>query len=120
MPDLILIEGLKVRATVGVKEHEREVPQDIVLDLQLSVDLESAARQDDLKATVDYEKLALAIERRVIAARRLTLEAVAWDVAGMCLQDTRVESVRVRVDKPAALRNARGAAVVLRRESEDF
>jgi len=55
-----------------------------------------------------------------MAARRLTLEAVAWDVAGMCLEDTRVESVRVRVDKPGALRNARGAAVVLRRQSEDL
>ncbi len=120
MPDLILIEGLKVRATVGVREHEREVPQDIVLDLQLSVDFETAARQDDLKATVDYDKLARAIEKRVLETRRLTLEAVAWDVAGICLEDTRVESVRVRVGKPGALRNARAAAVVLRRGGEDF
>ncbi len=118
MPDLIHIEGLRVRGIVGVKDHEREFPQEIVLDLQLTVDLEDAGRHDDLKATVDYEKLASSVEKRVISAKRLTLEAVAWDVAGICLENTRVQSVRVRAIKPAALRTANSAGVVVWRERE--
>jgi len=100
--DRILVRNLRVFAHHGVLPHEAERGQVFVLDLDLSVDLEAAGRDDDLERTVDYGGLTERVAELVASSRRQLLEAVATDVAELVLADRRVQQVRVRVAKPHA------------------
>ncbi len=107
--DRIFIQGLRVRTILGIHEAERAYPQEIWIDITLSTDTRPAAGADDLDLSVDYARLAQAVRSLVEAARRRTVEALAEDIATLCLQQPGVERVNIRVQKPNAVQ---GAAVV--------
>ena len=52
MTDTIFITGVVVHARHGVMEHETEVGQRFVIDLELFSDLSDASRSDRLADTV--------------------------------------------------------------------
>ena len=54
MSDTIFITGVVIHARHGVMEHETEVGQRFVIDLELSADLSEAAHTDHLSDTVSY------------------------------------------------------------------
>lgn len=100
--DRIVIAGLEVWGRHGVLPHERELGQRFVLDVALELDLAPAGTSDELADTVDYGALAQRIHDLVAGAPRALIEAVASDVADLCLADDRVGAVEVTVRKPSA------------------
>ena len=54
MSDTIFITGVVIHARHGVMEHETEVGQRFVIDLELSADLSEASHTDHLADTVSY------------------------------------------------------------------
>lgn len=113
--DTIFIDGLLVRGILGVHPHERTDPQDIVISVTLRTDLRAAGASDALHDSVDYDELSRLLARHAEQAARQTIEALAEDLAAICLQDARVREVVVRVEKPQALPAARSVGVVLER-----
>jgi len=115
--DRIVVAELPVRALVGVTEEERTAEQELIVDVELTLDLRAAGRSDDLGDTVDYERACRTVVD-VAASRPFQLiEALAARTAEALLADLGVAEVLVRVRKPSALRawGARHAAVEIRR-----
>ena len=54
MTDTIFIKGLVIHARHGVMDHETEVGQRFVIDLELFSDLSESSRTDHLSDTVSY------------------------------------------------------------------
>jgi FolB domain-containing protein len=113
--DRIVIRDLLVRGVIGVNEWERQVRQDILLNLVVFTDLRRAGETDDIADTVDYKKLTKKIIAHVESTARLTVEALAADVARLCLEQPGVVRARVRVEKPGALRFAQSVGVEIER-----
>ncbi len=113
--DRILIRDLLVRCIIGVDEHERREKQDVVINVALAADLRAVAEADRFDEQLDYR----AIKKRIVAAveesRFHLLEALAEEVARLCLESGGVREVQVTVDKPGALRFARSVAVEITR-----
>lgn len=86
----------------GVFEFERQDGQEFVVDLLLSVDLADAATSDDLHDTVDYGALAAETLAIVQGPPFALVEAVAEQIAQLCLGRRRVAAVEVTVHKPQA------------------
>jgi FolB domain-containing protein len=59
---------------------------------------------DDLEYSVSYSDLARKIKSHAEQAARLTVEALAQDLANICLQENSAEKVIVRVEKPEAVK----------------
>src|SRR6266851_3009295 len=57
MTDMIFITGVVIHARHGVMEHETEVGQRFVIDLELSSDLSESSRTDRLADTVSYSNV---------------------------------------------------------------
>lgn len=74
MTDAVVVRGLRLWAHVGVLEFERREGQWFELDLELSVDLSAAGRNDDLGDTHDYSQLITALQDQARTIRCLTLE----------------------------------------------
>ena len=109
--DRVLIEGLQVEALIGVYDHERDAPQPLLFDLELSFDNRVPAASDAVADTVDYAAVCEAVWRFASAQRPQLLETLAEGLAGELLRGFAVAMVRVRIRKPVAAK-ALGAASV--------
>jgi len=115
--DRIEIKDLLLRGIIGVNDWEREEEQDILINVTLTADLTKAGRSDDLGDTVNYRTITKKIISHVEGSQRFTLEALASDIADICLAERGVRRARVRVEKPGALRFAHSVGVEIVREA---
>lgn len=101
--DQIFVKGLMVHAHHGVMPHEAEVGQRFLIDLELRLDLRSAAKSDRLSDTVSYAEV-VAVALAAFADRRAWLiEAAAGAVCDALFKSfSRIEEVRIVVHKPHA------------------
>ena len=118
--DQILINDLVARGIIGLNDWEREKPQEIRINIVLFTDIRKAGETDDLAYSVNYRTVAKKAMLHAESAGRLTVEALATDLARLCLQEPGVQKVRVRVEKPGAVRSARSVGVEIERTREDF
>jgi FolB domain-containing protein len=118
--DQVFITDLVARGIIGVHDWEREQPQEILINIVLFTDLREAGQSDDLQDSVDYSAVAKKVRAHAETARRLTVEALAADLAQICLGAPRVEKVRVRVEKPGVVRFSRSAGVEIERAKADI
>jgi dihydroneopterin aldolase len=103
MNDRIFVTGLVIHAHHGVMEHESKVGQRFVLDLELAIDLESAARSDKLVDTVSYAAIVETASHAFTAQSYRLVETAAGAVADALLAGFgRVNAVQVTVRKPHA------------------
>ncbi len=102
MPGTITLTGLRARGHHGVYDLERSRGQEFVVDVALELDLDRAARTDDLADTVDYGRLAGALVEIVGGAPVHLIETLADRLATACLADRRVLAATVTVHKPQA------------------
>ncbi|HEY9077460.1 MAG TPA: dihydroneopterin aldolase [Anaerolineaceae bacterium] len=114
-PDQVIITDLLARGVIGISERERSRPQDILINLILFTDTQRAASSDDISDCIDYSQVARKVLDFVENAQRFTVEALASDLASLCLAETSAIGVRVRVEKPGAIRFARSVGVEIER-----
>jgi FolB domain-containing protein len=113
--DRILITDLAIRCIIGVNEDERRERQEVVINLEIGADLSAACRSDRFEDTVDYRAVKKEVLRMVEGSSYHLVEALAEAVADLCLGFRGVREVRVRVDKPGALRFAKSAGIEILR-----
>lgn len=116
--DKIILKDLHVQGILGIYPHERQTPQGILINITIYTDTSHAAQTDDIADCVDYAALAGQVEAYVENAARFTVEALAEDIARLCLQRKSVKKVRVRVEKPQAVQQAASVGVEITRRRE--
>jgi 7,8-dihydroneopterin aldolase/epimerase/oxygenase len=103
MTDTIFIKGIVIHARHGVMEHEAEVGQRFVIDLELSSDLSESSRTDKLADTVSYSNVVATATAAFKDDNYKLLERAAGAVADAILADfARISAVKVTVHKPHA------------------
>jgi 7,8-dihydroneopterin aldolase/epimerase/oxygenase len=103
MSDTIFISGVVIHARHGVMEHETEVGQRFVIDLELSVDLSESSRTDRLADTVSYSNVVATATAAFKNTNYKLLERAAGAVADAVLSTfPRINTVEVTVHKPHA------------------
>jgi len=103
MSDIIFITGVVIHARHGVMEHETEVGQRFVIDLELEVDLSESSRTDRLADTVSYSNVVTAATAAFKNNNYKLLERAAGAVAdAVLLAFPRVNALTVTVHKPHA------------------
>ena len=118
--DQIIIKDLLLRGIIGINDWEREKKQDILVNIILSADLRQAGESDRIEDCVNYRTITKQVIRLVEETSRFTVEALAADIARICVQTPGVKDARVRLEKPGALRFANSVGVEIVREAGDF
>lgn len=113
--DKIFIKDLRVQGILGIHDWERTTPREILINVTLFTDTRRAARTDDISACVNYSVMAQKIRAHAQSAARMTIEALANDLAGLCLQEPGVRKAIVRVEKPGAVADALSVGVEVER-----
>ena len=103
MSDTIFITGVVIHARHGVLEHESEVGQRFVIDLELSADLAESSRTDRLADTVSYSNVVATATTAFKDDNYKLLERAGGAVAEAILAAfARVSAVKVTIHKPHA------------------
>jgi FolB domain-containing protein len=113
--DQIIIKDILVRGIIGVNESERANPQDILINVTVFSDIQAAGENDNIEESVNYRTVTKKTISLAENAKRLTVEALATDIANLILTFPLVKGVRVRVEKPGAVRFAKSVGVELER-----
>lgn len=111
--ETIYIDGLHVECIVGVRPHEREHEQPLVLDIAFPADFGPAADSGDLERTVDYSALAKDVRTFLRDGRYELLETLARRLGVHLCETFGLERVFLRVRKPRAVSDSDGPAVSL-------
>ncbi len=114
--DTVFIRGLSVSGTHGVYEHERNAEQEFLVDIEAVFDTQSAAASDRLEDTVDYDAFARIAQEVVQRNSFYLIERLADTIAKELLKnESRLESVRVTIQKPMALKSGIPGASIERK-----
>lgn len=93
----VFVRDLVVSASIGVYKHEKRTTQPVRINIDLAV--EDGPVGDDVKNIVDYQKIIEGVAAIIDAGHINLVETLANGIAEMCLEDGRVRSARVRVEK---------------------
>jgi len=118
--DQVFITDLVARGIIGLNDWERGKEQEILINIILFTNLSEAGEIDNIDKSVNYRTVAKKVLAHAETAGRLTVEALASDLARICLGEPGVEKVRVRVEKPGAVRFSRSVGVEIEREKKDL
>lgn len=100
--DKIIAKGLYFSGCHGILPAEKTTPQPFIVDLELWLDLKSAANNDDISLTVNYDQLFHEVGQIVEEKSFNLIETLAETIAGQILKKYPVEAVEITVYKPQA------------------
>ena len=117
MSDRIFVEGLEVGAPIGVYAFEKGVLQRLIIDVSVGCDTRAAGHSDALEDSLDYDRLASICRHVCSSQHHQLIEAIAEKIAAAVGEtfQSRITDVRVRVEKPGAVADARTVAVEIER-----
>ena len=113
--DIIFIEGLEIETIIGVYEHERDIKQKVVLDIEMTLPESNASSSDDLRHTVDYDAVSKLVTSYVIDTQYQLIESLAEQVASLVLGAFATDSLKLKLSKPGAVKNAKSAGLIILR-----
>lgn len=118
--DKILIRDLLVRAIIGINDWEHTKKQDVLINLTLAFDCAPAGASDDVEQALNYRTLTKSVIAYVEQSEHFLVEALATEIARICVVEHGAGRAVVRVEKPGALRFAESVGVEIERRRADF
>jgi dihydroneopterin aldolase len=98
------LKSLQVHCIVGIHEHERQIPQTVIMDIDLDYDFAAAAGSDAIGDAVDYDRVATSVTELVQRRAFQLIETMAEETAAMLLERlAQVRTVRLEIRKPEAV-----------------
>lgn len=95
----IRMTGIRFRARHGASRAERDLPQDFVVDLDVTLPTSALPRTDSRARVFDYDKLASLVVDEGTAVSYKLLETLAERLIARILADTPAIAVQVQVKK---------------------
>ncbi len=114
---LVFIRDLILPALIGVHLHEQDGRQRVRINLDMEVTEEGPVDTDRLAEVVNYEEVVESVRALVAGGHINLVETLAEKIAGLCLSDKRVRSVRVRVEKLDVFADAASVGVEIKRNN---
>jgi dihydroneopterin aldolase len=113
----VFIRDYVTRASIGAYDHETGQNQKIRINVDMSVNEAGDGHGDRLENVVCYDQVIRGVETILGAGHIKLVETLAERIADLVLQDRRITTVRVRVEKLDAVRNAASVGVEIERKS---
>lgn len=111
--ETIYIDDLRVQCIIGVRPHEREQPQPLVISASFPWDFGRPGESERLEDTVDYSTMAQAIREFAQAGQFQLLETLARRLADHVGRRFGLARLHLHIRKPEAIEDSDGAAVSL-------
>jgi dihydroneopterin aldolase len=112
--DYIHIDKLVFRGKHGCFAKERRVEQEFALSVKLGVDTAKAGHSDNLADTINYSEVKKTIQEVIEGGSRFLIETLAEEIAQKILQDQRIQTVELTIQKPEVWQNGVPGVTIFR------
>ncbi len=113
--DTVFIHNLIAHPVVGAFEWEQRIQQKVIINLEMQTDVRKSSTHDSLDKALDYKLVAQQVKKFIEKSRFALLETMAEKTAEFVLNEFTTKWVRVRLDKPFAVRGAGTVGVTIER-----
>ena len=113
--DIIYLNDLEIETIIGIFDWERRVKQKVRLNLEMGADVRKAAATDQIEDTLNYKSVAKRLIEFVEQSEFQLVETLAEHVANIIINEFNIPWVRVKINKPGAVRYAGDVGVIIER-----
>ena len=116
----VFIKDFIVYEIIGIHEHEKIKKQKIKFNIVIDVNQNIIPNEKDIRGIIDYEKIIAKIENLTKIKRYNFLESLAEDSFKEIFEDKRINSVKIKIEKPDAIKNADSVGVEVFKTRKDY
>ena len=116
----VFIKDFIIQEIIGIHEHEKTKKQKIKFNIVLNVNQNTVPDEKDIKSIVDYEKITNKLENLVKNKKYNFLERLAEDSFKELFEHKRINSVKIKIEKPDAIKNADSVGVEVFKNRNDY
>jgi len=116
----ILIKDFIVNEIIGVHEHEKINKQKIIFNIVIDINQNILPDEKNISSIVDYEKITNKLKSLVKYKNYNFLESLAEDSFKEIFEDNRINSIKIKIEKPDAIENAKSVGVEVFKSRSDY
>ena len=109
--DIVYIKGVSASTTIGVYDHERDIKQDLKIDLEMAFNNQAAGASDDVTNALDYDAISNRTLDYVESNQHFLIESVAENLSQLLLDEFPIEQLTLTISKPAAVSAANDVGI---------
>jgi dihydroneopterin aldolase len=115
--DKLFIKGFKIKTYIGIYEWERRVLQTVLIDVDLYLDLEKLAQEDNVDSTLNYKIVVDRIKDFIKQNAPFNIvEVLAKQIAELIKSEfPLVDRIRLSVSKPSVFSDIAAVGVCIER-----
>jgi dihydroneopterin aldolase len=116
----VLIKNFIIYEIIGIHQNEKINKQKIIFNIVINVNQNIYPDENNLASIVDYEKITNKLENLAKNKKYNFLESLAEDSFNEIFADKRINSVKIKIEKPGAITNAQSVGVEVFKSRSDY
>ena len=116
----VLIKDFIIYEIIGIHKNEKLNKQKIIFNIVINVNQNIYPDENDLSSIVDYEKITNKLKKLAKNKKYNFLESLAEDSFNEIFSDKRINSVKIKIEKPDAITNAQSVGVEVFKSRDDY
>ena len=116
----VFIKDFVVEEIIGFHHYEKIKKQKIKFNVVLNVNERTIPNEKNEKTIVNYEKITKKLEKLVKNKKYNFLESLAEDSFEEIFKDKRINSVKIKIEKPQAIKKAISVGVEVFKSRKDY
>ena len=107
----VFIKNFIIEEIIGVHKHEKINKQKIKFNIVLDIHQNTFPDEKNIKSIVDYEKITNKLKNLTQNKKYNFLESLAEDSFEEIFKDKRINSIKIKIEKPDAIKSAGSVGV---------
>ncbi len=116
----VFIKDFIIQEIIGIHNHEKIKKQKIKFNIVINVSQNTTPNEKDIKSIIDYEKVTNKLEKLAKSKKYNFLESLAEDSFNEIFEDKRINSVKIKIEKPDAIKNADSVGIEVFKTRKDY
>ena len=116
----VLIKDFIIYEIIGIHQNEKINKQKIIFNIVINVNQNIYPDENSLASIVDYEKITNKLKILAKNKKYNFLESLAEDSFKEIFSDKRINSVKIKIEKPDAIANAQSVGVEVFKSRSDY
>ena len=116
----VLIKDFIINEIIGIHKHEKTNKQKIIFNIVIDVNKNTLPDENNISSIVDYEKITNKLENLTKYKNYNFLESLAEDSFKEIFEDKRINSIKIKIEKPDAITNAKSVGVEVFKNRSDY
>ena len=116
----VLIKDFIIYEIIGIHQNEKINKQKIIFNIVIDVNQNIYPDENNLSSIVDYEKITNKLKKLAKNKKYNFLESLAEDSFSEIFEDKRINSVKIKIEKPEAIANDQSVGVEVFKSRNDY